>query len=281
MASAKKKATKPSPKPSKFQSLTKLLLGGGNKKPLKSKGKPAPVKATAKGAEKAAAKHAKAVPAKAGASKAAKAVVAKPKAAASKAKVLPPPVAAKAAKVGKKGAVAPQVALPAKAAKGKAVVVAKPAVEAKLLPLTKAPKTPSTKPGRGGPRLPVRLFMETGTLLLGNPDGACREVACENQATTAGYCRGHYIKNWKRIKAKEQILREGRLNQYLEELLSKYTDKYIDAVKMDLASEKEFAKVITDLDLDESSDDFDSDSEPMENLIDTVKRDFEDETEAF
>ncbi len=133
------------------------------------------------------------------------------------------------------------------------------------------------------PRAPraARFYMETGTLLLGNPDGGCREIACENQATTAGYCRGHYIKNWKKIKHKEQILREGRLNQYLEELILKYPDKYIDAIRQDLGSEKEFAKVITDLDLDETSDDFDMDQEPMESIIDSVKREFEDETETF
>ena len=39
----------------------------------------------------------------------------------------------------------------------------------------------------------------------------CREVACEGLGTTAGYCRLHYIKNWRKIKRKEVILKEGKL----------------------------------------------------------------------
>ncbi|MBI2711409.1 MAG: hypothetical protein HYX41_00910 [Bdellovibrio sp.] len=110
----------------------------------------------------------------------------------------------------------------------------------------------------------------------------CREVACEGLATSGGYCRLHYIKNWKKIKRKETILREKKLNQYIEELILKYPDKYIEAIRQDLANDKDFAKVIYDLDLDESVDDFEAENaESVDSLIDTIKRDFDDETEAF
>jgi hypothetical protein len=88
-------------------------------------------------------------------------------------------------------------------------------------------------------------------------EAVCREVACEGLATSGGYCRLHYIKNWKKIKRKELILREKKLNQYIEELVLKYPDKYIEAIRMDLSTDKDFAKVIYDLDLDEGVDDFD------------------------
>lgn len=101
---------------------------------------------------------------------------------------------------------------------------------------------------------------------------ACREVSCESQSTTAGYCRLHYIKNWKKIKRKELILREKKLNQYIEELVAKYPDKYIEAIKMDLADEKAFSKVIYDLELDESVDDIDVDAENDDQVLDTIKR---------
>ena len=65
----------------------------------------------------------------------------------------------------------------------------------------------------------------------------CRENGCENQSTTKGYCRLDYIKNWKKIKRKEMILKEGKLNQYIEELVSKYPDKYIDVIRQDLSTE--------------------------------------------
>ena len=86
----------------------------------------------------------------------------------------------------------------------------------------------------------------------------CREVACELLSTTGGYCRMHYIKNWKKIKRKEMILKERKLNHYIEELVSKYPDKYIEAIRQDLESEKDFAKVIADLEIEEGLDDFES-----------------------
>lgn len=114
-----------------------------------------------------------------------------------------------------------------------------------------------------------------------SPESVCREVACEGLATTGGYCRMHYIKNWKKIKRKEVILREKKLDQYIEELVIKYPDKYIEAIRQDLAHDKDFAKVIYDLDLDESVDDFEGDGDGDENLIDVIKRDIDGEGEGY
>ena len=113
-------------------------------------------------------------------------------------------------------------------------------------------------------------------------DTVCREVACEGLGTSAGYCRLHYIKNWRKIKRKEVILKEGKLNQYIEELVAKYPEKYIEAIRQDLANDKEFAKVIVDLDLDENDEDFEGEgSGDNDTSIDSIKREFEDETETF
>ena len=117
--------------------------------------------------------------------------------------------------------------------------------------------------------------------LVASGETVCREVACEGLSTTAGYCRLHYIKNWKKIKRKELILKEKKLNQYIEELVAKYPDKYIEAIRQDLENDKDFAKVIYDLDLDESVDDFDADAESADSVIDSIKRDFEDEGGDF
>ncbi|MCM0605631.1 MAG: hypothetical protein KA715_06030 [Xanthomonadaceae bacterium] len=84
---------------------------------------------------------------------------------------------------------------------------------------------------------------------------SCREMTCDLSPTSAGYCRAHYIKNWKKIKRKEAVLKDGKLNQYVEELISKYPEKYIEAIRFDLANDKEFMKVIRDLELDEAIDD--------------------------
>ena len=103
----------------------------------------------------------------------------------------------------------------------------------------------------------------------------CRENACENVATTKGYCRLDYIKNWKKIKRKEMILKEGKLNQYIEELVGKYPDKYIDIIRQDLSTEVNFNKVIHDLELDESIDDLDYDGDSIDSLIGSIRKDGE------
>jgi len=153
----------------------------------------------------------------------------------------------------------------------------------------KSGKTVATPPpakavqGKPASRIPAKI-QATAKLAHSKKDAAsleavCREVACENLATTAGYCRLHYIKNWKKIKRKELILKERKLNQYIEELVVKYPDKYIEAIRQDLANDKEFSKVIHDLDLDEGIDEFDSDGENVDVIIDNIKRDFDDDNE--
>lgn len=122
--------------------------------------------------------------------------------------------------------------------------------------------------------------VSAGMQRISSDEAVCREVACEGLATSGGYCRLHYIKNWKKIKRKELILKEKKLNQYIEELVAKYPDKYIEAIKQDLAADKDFAKVIHDLDLDEGADEFDVETESVDNLIEGIRRDFEDGDEG-
>jgi hypothetical protein len=205
------------------------------------------------------------------------------KATPSKAKTASPPSKSKAPAPAKaapikaaapaKGGKAAPAAAPAKAGKAAAPaapVAAKGKGKAEVAPATPAPaakgkaaKTPVS------PLLKASLGKKTNSRL--HPDDVCRETACESLATTLSYCRLHYIKNWKKIKRKEVILKEGKLNQYIEELVVKYPDKYIEAIRQDLASDKDFASVIVDLDLDESVDDFEGDPDNAEGLIENIK----------
>ena len=129
-----------------------------------------------------------------------------------------------------------------------------------------------SRPGVGLPWYPLGVSaVET----------VCREVACEGLATAVGYCRLHYIKNWKKIKRKDVILKEKKLNHYIEELVAKYPDKYIEAIRQDLAHDKDFAKVIYVLDLDEGVEEFDGEgADGADSLVDTLKQDF-DERDMF
>jgi hypothetical protein len=224
------------------------------------------------------------------------------KATPSKSKTPPPSKAAKApapVKAAPVKAAAPakagKAAAPVKAGKAAAAATPPPApvsvkgatkgVKGKAAAPAATPATPAPTPkGKAGktpvsPLLKASLSKTRSSRL--HPDDVCRETACESLATTLSYCRLHYIKNWKKIKRKEIILKEGKLNQYIEELVVKYPDKYIEAIRQDLASDKDFAQVIVDLDLDESADDFEADGENAEGLIDNIKGNFDDEGDAF
>jgi hypothetical protein len=189
-----------------------------------------------------------------------------------------------------KPAAAPVAAKPQGKANGHAPVPTKVTPPVRPTPTVSAaaPKPVGSKKGGTKPMKTTLspMFGNRGSsvpvanTLAGANDEVCREVACEGLATTGGYCRMHYIKNWKKIKVKEVILKEGKLTHYIAELVAKYPEKYIDAIRDDLSSEKEFAKVIHDLDLDESVDDFEGDGESMDGVIDSIKREFEDEGEG-
>lgn len=163
---------------------------------------------------------------------------------------------------GKSGTKEKAIALKVKAAAVVPAPVAKPLTK----PLTKVAKSKGKGARVSAPK---------------NYEAMCREIACESHHTTSGYCRLHYIKNWKKIKRKELILREKKLNQYIEELVSKYPDKYIEAIKGDLADEQAFSKVIYDLELDESADDLPSDEDGDESIIDNIKGQFDDSDTDF
>jgi hypothetical protein len=178
------------------------------------------------------------------------------------------PAKAAAAPAGKKAA--PAAPAPAKKGAAPAAAPAKAAKPAKEKAAKgKKAKDTDSEIRMAGPS--IRTSYDA------NGEAVCREVACDGLATSAGYCRMHYIKNWKKIKRKELILKEGKLNQYIEELVAKYPDKYIEAIRQDLANDKDFAKVIYDLDLDESVDDFDVEGENLDSVVGDIKRDFDDE----
>ena len=111
----------------------------------------------------------------------------------------------------------------------------------------------------------------------------CREAGCDHDPLITGFCRLHYIKNWRKIKRKEAILNSGQLNNYVEELVTKYPDKYLDVIRQDLSSEKEWTKVVTDLELDSPDDEFgaDDDSDGAPEGAGKSDRGFDDDSDDF
>ena len=97
----------------------------------------------------------------------------------------------------------------------------------------------------------------------------CKVKDCDQLAAVGLCCRYHYLLFWKKIQNRKKILSEGKLEQYIEELTSRYPIKFLELIRKDLHTEADFMSAIQELDIDESStmDEFEED----ENFIDEVR----------
>ncbi len=96
----------------------------------------------------------------------------------------------------------------------------------------------------------------------------CRVKDCDQPSVVEGYCRYHYLFFWKKIQNRKKILSEGKLEQYIEELTSRYPLKFLELIRKDLSSEPDFMSAIQELDIDEGNniDEFED-----ENFIEEVR----------
>lgn len=126
-------------------------------------------------------------------------------------------------------------------------------------PVTVASPTPSTKD-------------KSGDIILTDAEGRryCRVKDCDQVETVDGYCRFHYLLLWKRIQVRKKILTDGKLERYVEELTARYPDKFLEVIRRDLRTEKDFVSAIQEMEIDESSSDNDFEDESS-NFIDEVR----------
>ena len=101
----------------------------------------------------------------------------------------------------------------------------------------------------------------------------CLERYCENLQTTLGHCRYHYIKNWKEIKNKQEIFKNGKFFTIILELIQKYPVKNLEAMSKDLSGDKVFFQVLKDLNIESNYQD--------DELSDDVEDDITAETRTY
>ena len=98
----------------------------------------------------------------------------------------------------------------------------------------------------------------------------CRVRDCDQLAAVDAYCRYHYLLFWKRIQVRKKILDDGKLERYVEELTSRYPDKFLEMIRRDLKTEKDFLGAIQELEIDDSGMDNDLEDE-TQSFIDEVR----------
>lgn len=165
-----------------------------------------------------------------------------------------------------------------KKAAGKVFEAAKKAISSKETPAPKE-SLKVKKPGKEKiedeavvEAQPVAAAPEDEEVVLTDAEGRryCRVKDCDQLAVVDGYCRYHYLLFWKKIQVRKKILSEGKLERYIEDLTARYPDKFLDMLRKDLRSEKEFLAAIAELEIDESSVDNEFEDE-TQNYLDEVR----------
>ena len=84
----------------------------------------------------------------------------------------------------------------------------------------------------------------------------------------------HYLKNWKRLRREEQRRAAKRLNRYIESVVRRHPDRYLEVIKKEIRSPR-FGKHIEDrFGFDEDTTDIFSEStydEDVRELIEKLK----------
>lgn len=99
----------------------------------------------------------------------------------------------------------------------------------------------------------------------------CAQSACRQQATAHGYCRLHYLANWRDVKSAKKDKAEKRLNAYVDRLQKKYPDDYIERLKEGLEDEEKFKASVAELDLEHDEENPETEREFLEKFIRGVK----------
>lgn len=97
----------------------------------------------------------------------------------------------------------------------------------------------------------------------------CKVRDCDQIAAVDVYCRYHYLLLWKKIQVRRKILIDGKLERYVDELTARYPDKFLEMIKKDLRTEKDFLVAIAELEIDESG--LDNDYEDDNQVLDEVR----------
>lgn len=98
----------------------------------------------------------------------------------------------------------------------------------------------------------------------------CAQEDCKAEAVSQGFCRLHFLANWKTRKAEASTKAERRLNAYVDRLAKKYPADYMDKIKEGLENEEKFKQTVDELELEES-DNPETEREYLEKFTRTIK----------
>ncbi|MFM8270247.1 MAG: hypothetical protein ACKN9V_08675 [Pseudomonadota bacterium] len=99
----------------------------------------------------------------------------------------------------------------------------------------------------------------------------CSVASCKKEASSQGYCRLHYISNWKHIRFNEKVKAERRLNAYVDRIAKKYPQDFLEKIKETLEDEKKFKEMVSELDIEVEISPKETDDEFLAKFLRAVK----------
>lgn len=79
----------------------------------------------------------------------------------------------------------------------------------------------------------------------------CDGVATVEDKNGQHYCRTHYISLWENIQIRNRILTGDVLKKFIEQIVKRYPDKFLEIMRKDLSTEKDFINALQDLEISE------------------------------
>jgi hypothetical protein len=115
--------------------------------------------------------------------------------------------------------------------------------------------------------------LDSAEIYLTDSEGRrlCRVRDCDQVANVEGYCRYHYLLLWKKIQIRKVILVDDKLEKYILALTKKYPDKFLEMIKKDLKTEKDFLSSIAELEIDESVISDDAADDEAQSFTDEIR----------
>ena len=67
----------------------------------------------------------------------------------------------------------------------------------------------------------------------------CDEAGCRELQTTSGFCRLHYIKNWREIVQERKLKAREKLSKFVEGMSERYGDDYVEVLQDTMGSDEQ------------------------------------------
>lgn len=80
------------------------------------------------------------------------------------------------------------------------------------------------------------LNTQTKSVVVEKPNQIviCKQTGCHDISTTQSFCRFHYLSSWRKIKGKEAKKRGVELDAYLEDLMRKFPEEFIQKLRSEI-----------------------------------------------